>query len=164
MEFLVQVIFIGVVATMAIDIWAVILNKGFKLPTTNWGMVGRWFGHLPSGKYIHSPISSSEKIRFEHAIGWGLHYAIGIVYAYLYLLVVFYVVKDEPSLITAMTFGLLTVLVPWLVLQPGLGLGFFAKLTDKPSTVRVINLSMHAIFGVALYFGWVSSLTFISTR
>jgi len=151
MELVLISIVIGVVGTAAIDIWAEILSRGFKLPTTNWGMVGRWFGHLPKGKFIHSPISRSTRIKHELTIGWVLHYAIGISYGFAYMLIV----QGNPSAMSAIGFGLVTVLVPWFVLQPGLGLGCFARLAPKPNVVRILNLSMHSIFGLGLYAGWI---------
>ncbi len=152
-----QIVVMGVVATVAIDLWLAVLDKGFKLPVTNWAMVGRWVGHLPGGKLIHSPIESSVEIRHEHALGWAFHYVTGIVYAFLYLAIVLSFIEGEPTLLSAMLFGLITVVVPWFVLQPGLGLGYFARLTPKPNVIRVMSLSVHAIFGVSLYIGWVFS-------
>ncbi|MDH5327845.1 MAG: DUF2938 domain-containing protein [Gammaproteobacteria bacterium] len=150
MELVLSAIIIGVIATAALDVWAEILSKGFKLPTTNWGMVGRWFGHLPGGRLIHKPISNSKKIKYERAIGWVLHYAIGIAYAYIYLVMV----HGSPGVVSALAFGLATVLVPWFILQPGLGLGCFARLAPKPNVTRLISLSMHIVFGFGLYLGW----------
>ncbi|MDH5232165.1 MAG: DUF2938 domain-containing protein [Gammaproteobacteria bacterium] len=141
----------GFVATLTIDVWAEILSKGFKLPTTNWAMVGRWFAHLPKGQVIHKPIAASDKVKFEAAIGWVLHYVIGIVYAFIYLALL----HAQPDLLSAIIFGLATVLVPWFVLQPGLGMGIFARFAPKPTMTRIINLSMHSIFGAALYLGWL---------
>jgi len=151
MELVIISVIIGVVATVAIDIWAVILSRGFNLPTTNWGMVGRWFGHLVKGKFIHKPISNSVKINHEITIGWVLHYAIGIVYGYTYM----HIIQESPGVTSALIFGLVTVLVPWFILQPGLGLGCIARLAPKPNVIRIINLSMHSIFGLGLYAGWV---------
>ncbi|MCB1954078.1 MAG: DUF2938 family protein [Rhodocyclaceae bacterium] len=71
----------GVIATALIDLWAKVLRRGFRLPTTNWSMVGRWLGHLPQGKFIHRPISSSHEVPHERYLGWALHYLIGIVHA-----------------------------------------------------------------------------------
>ena len=151
MQLILTSIIIGVVATIAIDIWAEILSRGFKLPTTNWGMVGRWFGHLPKGKFIHKPISNSVKIKHELTIGWILHYAIGIGYGYAYMLII----QGSPGITSALIFGLVTVLVPWFILQPGLGLGCIARLAPKPNIIRLINLSIHSIFGLGLYAGWL---------
>jgi hypothetical protein len=163
MQFITQVIVIGVAATVAIDLWAMILRRVFNLPTTDWGMVGRWFAYLPRGQFVHSPISGSKPIKYEHLIGWLAHYAVGIIYAYSYLIWVFYVLKDQPSFTSAVSFGVLTLVAPWLVLQPALGLGLFAKLANKPSTVRAINVSIHLIFGAVLYYSWIASLTLVTT-
>ena len=73
------------------------------------------------------------------------------------MLMVFIVIKD-PSLTSAIIYGLVTLIAPWLVLQPALGLGFFARLADKPNTIRALNLFVHLIFGLALYFSWTLSL------
>lgn len=157
MKYFFQILVMGITATVMIDVWLAVLNKVFNLPTTNWAMVGRWFAHLPSGKFIHRPIGSSAEIKHERALGWVIHYVIGIVYAYLYLAVVFYAVASEPTVLSAVLFGLATVLVPWLVLQPGMGLGILARKTPNPNVIRLISLSVHSIFGVSLYLGWIVS-------
>jgi len=41
MDSLIYIFLAGVFATAAIDIWAEFLGKVFKLPVTNWSMVGR---------------------------------------------------------------------------------------------------------------------------
>ena len=156
-----QILIMGIVATVAIDLWLAVLNLGFNLPTTNWAMVGRWFGHLPSGKFIHSPITSSAEVKNEHFIGWILHYAIGIVYAFLYLVIVAFFIEGEASLLSALLFGLTTVIVPWFVLQPGMGLGVLARRASKPNVARLMSLSVHAIFGLSLYIGWVIALNIV---
>ena len=156
-----QTLIMGIAATVAIDLWLAVLSLGFSLPTTNWAMVGRWLGHLPSGKFIHKPIGSSTEINNERIIGWALHYAIGIAYAFLYLMIVVFFIEGEPSLLSALLFGLTTVIVPWFVLQPGMGLGMMARRTPKPNLSRLMSLSVHAIFGVSLYIGWLISLNFV---
>ena len=156
--FMAQVIFMGIVATLVIDIWAVILSTIFKLPTTNWSMVGRWCAHLRTGQFIHRPISLSNPVKYEQTIGWLFHYIIGIGYAYLYVMLMVFIVIKDPSLTSAIIYGLVTLIAPWLVLQPALGLGLFARLADKPNTIRALNLFVHLIFGLALYFSWTLSL------
>ena len=64
-------------------------------------MVGRWFGHLPNGKFIHRPIGSSAEIKNENILGWILHYIIGVVYAYIYLAIMLYVTTSEPAILSA---------------------------------------------------------------
>jgi hypothetical protein len=149
-----QSLVIGVFATIAIDIWASALKFGLHLPTTDWAMVGRWFGHMPGGRLIHRPIGVSPPIRHELAIGWVAHYIIGILYAFLYLCIMRTVLSKQVSLASAVVFGLTTVLAPWLVLQPGLGLGVFASRAPRPNLIRIISLSVHLVFGASLYLGW----------
>lgn len=47
------------------------------------------------------------------------------------MLMVFIFIKD-PSLTSAIIYGLVTLIAPWLVLQPALGLGLFARLAENP--------------------------------
>lgn len=162
MEIIIKSVFIGVFATAVIDLWALLLKKGFGLPTTNWAMVGRWFGHLPRGVFVHNPITESDAVAHEHLIGWVAHYVVGILYALLYFFVVVDVLSTTPTLLSAVVFGLLTLLVPAFILQPGLGLGVFARHAPQPGVTRLISLSLHVIFGVSLFWGWMVTRYFLS--
>ena len=155
MDILVKVFIVGVFATVVIDIWATFSNKVLRLPRTNWAMVGRWLGHIPSGKYAHNPVSASPEIKSEKAIGWVFHYFIGVVYALIYVAFVVLILQGKATLLAAWVFGLVTILSPWLILQPALGLGLCAAKAPKPNMVRLQNFAIHSIFGVALYFGWI---------
>lgn len=148
-----QAIIMGVTATVAIDLWALVLKHGLKLPTTNWAMVGRWFAYLPRGVFVHHPISASAPIPNELAVGWIAHYVTGIAYAAIYLALVTGF-STTPTLATAIVFGVVTVTAAWFILQPGLGVGVFASRAPRPNVIRLINLSVHTLFGAALYFGW----------
>ncbi|NIP49498.1 MAG: DUF2938 family protein [Gammaproteobacteria bacterium] len=53
MSIILQGILIRLLATALIDGWALLLKLFFKLPTTNWAMVGRWVGHFHSGQFVH---------------------------------------------------------------------------------------------------------------
>ena len=155
MEIVIQGVLIGVLATFAIDIWAVLVKHVLRLPTANWAMVGRWFGHLPRGKFIHRAITESAAVRNELAIGWIAHYFTGIVYGIAYLGIVQGILSRDPSLVSALVFGLVTLAAPWLILQPAMGAGVFASRTPRPGVMRLVNLSMHAVFGISLYIGWL---------
>lgn len=155
MELIIQGVSIGIVATVCLDIWAAIAKYVLRLPTANWAMVGRWFGHMPRGVLLHRPISASPPIRHELVLGWIGHYVIGALYGIAYLYIIEVVFSRQPSFISATVFGLATLFAPWLVMQPAMGAGVFASRAPRPALVRVTNFSMHGIFGVALYLGWV---------
>jgi len=154
MSIFLQAILVGVFATIAIDLWAQVLKRGFGQTTADWGMVGRWFGHMPRGKFVHSPVGKSEPIANERIIGWTAHYIIGITYAFLYLFIVYRVLHSLPSLLSAIIFGLVTVVAPWFIMQPGMGMGIMASKVPNPGAKRLSSLSVHTVFGVALFLGW----------
>lgn len=149
-----QIFTMGVIATVAIDFWATFATRVLGWPRTNWKMVGRWLGHIPNGQFTHLSISSSPSIRHELAVGWLFHYVVGCVYAALYVVFVSAVQMGHPTLTSALLFGLVTVLAPWLLMQPGLGLGIFASRAPRPNLVRLQNLIIHNIFGLALYYSY----------
>jgi hypothetical protein len=47
-------------------------------------------------------------------------------------------------------------------MQPALGLGFMASRTPKPAAVRIMNVSVHAVFGIGLYLGAVTWLAAVA--
>lgn len=155
MEFLFKVLLLGVFATAIIDVWATFSNKILKFPRTNWSMVGRWLGHIPSGQLVHGSISLSPEIQNENIFGWAFHYFIGIVYAAFYIMLVMFALEGRPSLLSAWVFGLVTIVSPWFIMQPSLGMGFCASKAPNPNMVRLQNFAIHSIFGIALYYGWL---------
>lgn len=146
---------IGVIATIGLDIWAAIAKHVLRLPTADWALVGRWFGHIPRGVFFHSAIADSAPVQGELAIGWVAHYITGIVYGLLYLTLVQVVLSSVPTLTSAVIFGLVTLVAPWLIMQPGMGAGIFASRTPRPGLIRLVNLSMHVVFGACLYVAWL---------
>ena len=155
MEIIIQGLFIGIIATLGMDIWAAIVKHVLQLPTADWALVGRWFGHMPRGVFVHHPIADSAAISNELAIGWVAHYVTGIVYGLAYLSIVQVLFSSGPTLTSALVFGLVTLAAPWLIMQPSMGAGIFASRTPRPSLMRLINLSMHLVFGVSLYIAWL---------
>jgi len=154
MEQALRILVMGITATVAIDLWATFANRVLGWPRTNWGMVGRWIGHMRDGQFTHTSIGSSPPIVHESILGWTFHYVIGCIYAALYLAYVNIVQMGRPTLVSAVVFGLVTILSPWLVMQPALGLGICASKAPRPALVRMQNLIIHTIFGFALYYSW----------
>jgi hypothetical protein len=146
-------VLMGVIATATLDLWILILKRGFGLPATNWAHVGRWFAGLPRGVYWHRSIDAAPTVPHELAIGWAAHYLIGVIYALAYLAIVTSMFAS-PTFLSAAVFGIVTVLAPWLILQPGMGMGRFAGRTNRPNLVRTLNIFAHLVFGFGLYAGW----------
>ena len=149
----IQGVLIGVVATLAMDAWAIVARRVLHWPTGDWAHVGRWFGHMARGRFVHRPIGASAPVRGELAIGWTAHYAIGIAYGLAYLLFARWVAVPPESMLWALVFALLLLVFPWLVMQPALGAGAFSSRAPNPALRRLVSVSMHSAFGVGLCIG-----------
>jgi hypothetical protein len=155
LEIAIQGVLIGVIATIGMDIWSAGVKHLMRLPTADWALAGRWFAHMARGVFVHRNVAESEPVANELVIGWIGHYVTGIVYGLAYLIIVKSLLAATPTLISGLIFGLVTLVAPWCVMQPAMGAGMLASKTPRPGLTRVINLSMHAVFGVSLYAGWL---------
>ena len=63
------------------------------------------------------------------------------------------ILSDAPSLINGFLFGLASVVIPWFVMQPALGLGVMGAKAPNPAVPRYTALAAHCLYGVALYAG-----------
>lgn len=142
---------IGIGATAAMDLWTLFLKRVFGIPSLDYAWVGRWIGHFREGRFAHPNIARAAAIPGEAVIGWGAHYGIGIVFATL--LVAFSGIGwiRNPTPLPALAVGLVTVVAPFLVMQPAFGFGIAASRTPKPAIARLRSLMTHFVFGVGLY-------------
>ncbi len=60
---------VGIGGTLALDLWAFLLQRVFHTPATNWAMVGRWIGHMPKGQFVQKNISAATPVLGESLIG-----------------------------------------------------------------------------------------------
>jgi hypothetical protein len=151
METAVAIVLAGVGATAFIDAWSWLRGRLLKVPATDFALVGRWLGHMPQGQFVQRPVSAAAPVRFEGPIGWSAHYLIGIAFAALLWLVAGADWFRAPTLAPALLVGVATVLAPWLLLQPGMGAGLFARRAARPWQMRFHSFLTHALFGVGLY-------------
>jgi len=106
---------------------------------------------MPSGTFAHRSIGAAEPMTYECPVGWAAHYGIGTGFALLFVLLASPRWLERPTLLPALAFGVATVLVPWLVMQPALGLGVASSRTANPSGARFKSLATHTVFGLGLY-------------
>jgi hypothetical protein len=147
-------VLIGTGATALLDAWSVARAwlTGATMP--DYGPVGRWIASMPRGQFVHAAISKASPIAGERAIGWSAHYLIGIAFAGV-LLAVWPDFAREPTLPPALTVGIGSVAAPFLLMQPGMGAGFFASRTPNPRAARLRSLTTHTMFALGLYAaGW----------
>ena len=151
LEFVATSVLIGGGATVAMDLWLLLLRRGLGVRTLDYGMLGRWLGHLPRGVFAHENIAKARPVRGELLIGWCAHYAIGITFAALLLSISGLDWARSPSVMPALVTGLVTVAAPLFVLQPALGAGIASSKAPNPGAARLRSVLTHAVYGLGLY-------------
>ena len=142
---------IGIGATLVMDIWNLFLKRALGIASLNYCLLGRWVRHMPSGTLRHASIGAAEKKSFECVVGWMAHYSIGVVFALGFVLVASGEWLAHPTLAPALLYGVATVIFPFFVMQPSLGLGIAASRAPKPAQARLKSLATHSMFGIGLY-------------
>lgn len=156
---LISAILIGLGATLTTDLWALFLSRAFMIPAPNYCLVGRWLRTMPEGIFRHSNIAFAPQKSAECTVGWIAHYMIGITFAIAFVALAGNNWLQHPTLFPAIIFGVVTVLMPFFIMQPSFGLGLAASKTSNPAQARLRSLMNHIAFGVGLYlFGLLINL------
>ena len=150
-EYIRDGILIGVGATLLMDLWNLFLKRTLGIPSLNYCFLGRWVLHIPRGTFRHASIGKASPKRFECQIGWITHYTIGVSLAVVFVIIVGRAWIERPTLIPAVVYGLATIVFPFLVLQPALGLGVASAKAPDPTKARLKSLATHFVFGVGMY-------------
>jgi hypothetical protein len=144
-------VLLGVAASALMDLWGLVLRRGFRIPTLDYALLGRWIGHMLRGQFAHDRIGDARPVPGERALGWAAHYSIGIAFALLLLGIWGLDWARSPTLWPALLIGLGTTAAPWFVMQPAMGVGFAASKSANPRATRLRNLATHSVYGVGLY-------------
>jgi hypothetical protein len=145
----VEMIFMGIWATLFMDISAIIFGK-LKIihPTIGPEIVGRWALYMVRGKFVHKDINKTPALSNEKSAALIAHYLIGIILAGIYLVIEpkIPITLNQPWM--PLIFGIATTVLPWFWLYPSIGLGIMASKTSKRSPFIVTSLVNHTNFGL----------------
>jgi hypothetical protein len=151
LDVLVRGLLMGVTGAALMDVWALVLRRGFGVQTLDYALLGRWIAHMPRGRFLHERIAVVPTVPGERWIGWLAHFTIGVSFAVLLLIVAGADWAQHPTLLPALAIALATILAPWLVMQPAMGAGVAGSRTPNPRATRIRNLGSHAMYGLGLY-------------
>jgi len=115
--------------------------------------LGRWVSGLMKGIFLHENITKTAAVENEIRIGQVFHFVVGGgVVALGYPVFLELIILDQPlnHLLTATAFGLATSVLPWLILMPSFGWGFFG--TNAPEGARPIisPVLSHVPYGLGI--------------
>jgi hypothetical protein len=153
---LVEMVLMGVVATIVMDLVAPQLAKVKIIhPLIGPEAVGRWILYMFRGKFIHTDINKTPPLNNERMVSLLFHYLIGIGLAGVYLLLEARAPAIRHQLWMPLIFGIATVLLPWFWLYPSIGIGVLASKAEKKSRYIINSLVNHTNFGLGLLI-WVA--------
>ena len=150
-DVLVGALAIGIGASAVMDLWNLLLKLAFGIPSLDYCLLGRWLRHMPGGIFRHASITAAPHKSFECLVGWVAHYTIGVTFALAFVALVPEGWLAQPALLPALLFGIGTVVFPYFIMQPSLGLGIAASKASNPGQARLKSLATHTVFGVGLY-------------
>jgi len=143
-------VLIGLGATLIMDLWNVFLRHAFDIRSLDYCLLGRWVRHMPR-EFRQASIASAPRQSNECGAGWVAHYSIGVSLGVVFSLAVPEAWLTTPTLPPALAYGVATVVLPFVVLQPALGLGVASARAQRPTVARIKSLATHAVFGCGLY-------------
>ena len=149
--YLFAAIAVGIGATLMMDAWNLLLKRAFGIPSLNYCLLGRWVLHMPGGTFTHANINAAERKSHECAAGRIAHYSIGVGLAVVFVALMSADWLVRPTMMPALLYGIGTVVFPFFIMQPSLGLGIASAKTRSPARARIKSLSTHTAFGVGLY-------------
>jgi Protein of unknown function (DUF2938) len=85
-------------------------------------------------------------------VGWLAHYAIEAIFALALILLASPKWLQQPTILPPLLWSVVTVAVPFFVMQPSFGLGIAASKTTDPMQARLGSLMAHTVYGIGLYF------------
>ena len=149
---------VGIFACAFLDLWQRLLFYCFKVPPSNWAVVGRWVMiFIRTRVWVQSNLVNQPTIKNELFLGWGFHYLVAVAYAMLYI----FLFKQgfiSFGVVNGLVFGLISVIVPWFFFMPAMGAGVLANKTPNPILNCILSLLAHGIFGGAL--GWLFKMLY----
>ena len=150
-------VIMGLGGTLAFDLWGLLLQRVFGIAPSNICLVGRWLRGMLAGRFRHASIAAAPQQPGECTVGWIAHYSIGVMFACVFVALAGSGWLANPKPVPAIAFGTVTVLAPFVLMQPAMGLGVAAAKTANPAQARLRSLLNHIAFGAGLYlFGLVA--------
>jgi hypothetical protein len=143
----------GIVGAVLMDITEMLAARAGVTSGVNVALVGRWAVGLGRGQWAHADIARSPARPGEVPMGWAFHLLVGGGgVALLYTAFVRHAGITEPShhLWGGVMFGVATSLLPWLVLLPAFGWGWFGRRGPRGSNALLASTVSHIPYGLGV--------------
>ena len=153
-----EIVFMGIFSTMVMDIGEETAKALYPIKESMKPQyLGRWILNMSDGVFIHDNIQTATQFRFEIPVAISCHYFMGIFLVGMFLWLRNNIKNFPSSMVMGLVYGWLTILVPWLIMFPALGFGFFGLGTDNGINNVISSIIAHSFYGLGmtLWLGWV---------
>ena len=146
-----RTVLVGVCSTLTMDLLTAVAMRLRLAAPLSPNLLGRWFVSVARAQPLHADIARASAVTHELAIAIPIHYAIGVTLASVYVWATSQFGWPKNSLVAAVGFGLCTSVLPWLLMFPSMGYGFFGAHGPAGTRLFLSSLLGHAFFGVGLW-------------
>jgi len=146
-------VLLGIIATFTMDVLSITAIKLRLIAPLPPHLIGRWFASVARGQVRHGDIAQVSPIQHEMAMAVPVHYAISVTLGLMYVLACSTFGLSPRSRVTALGFALGTNLLPWLLMFPAMGYGWFGAHGPAGTRLFLSSLVTHCFYGVGLWLG-----------
>lgn len=150
----------GVLATIIMDFFArlCIQKNIFTLGDLKIvpALLGRWLANIINTKKIfYDDIRQLSFVRSEVRFGMFAHYLIGLFLGVLFVFICslifnFFETSFLNLILLGIAYGLLTNILPWLIMYPSMGFGFFGQRLSVRKHLILFSCTNHLVYGASL--------------
>jgi hypothetical protein len=143
----------GLVGALLMDITETLAARAGLTSGVSVALVGRWALGLLQGRWAHADIRTAPARAGEVRMGWAFHFGVGgggVALLYAALLQFTGWTGPVQQLWGGVAFGAATSLLPWLLLLPAFGWGWFGRRGPRGSHAVLASLLSHLPYGLGV--------------
>jgi len=143
----------GFVGAVLMDITETLAARAGLTSGVSVALVGRWALGLLRGQWVHADIARSPARAGEVPMGWAFHLLVGgggVALLYAAWLQAAGWTLPAHRLWGGVAFGAATSLLPWLLLLPAFGWGWFGRRGPQGSNALLASTVSHLPYGLGV--------------
>jgi len=143
----------GIAGAVLMDITETLAARAGLTSGVSVALVGRWALGLLHGQWRHDDIARSPPRQGEVAAGWTFHLLVGgggVALAYAVFLEAAGLSIAQQRLWGGIAFGAVTSLLPWTLLLPAFGWGWFGRRGPSGTNAILASAVSHVPYGLGV--------------
>lgn len=143
----------GIFGAVLMDITEAAMARVGIRSGVNVVLIGRWFLGLTRGRLAHADVQASPSQPREAGLGWAFHFLVGgggVALIYPAALVAMGLPSPDHPILGGLLFGLVTSALPWFVLLPAFGWGWFGRRGPRGANAMLASPLSHIPYGLGV--------------